>query len=70
MKLYHGSPQKIEILIPKKAKGHNSFQNLEAVFLTDNYLEACLYAIGKSLKGKAHFGIRINSDHRRKQSTR
>ncbi|MBS3167865.1 hypothetical protein J4216_01955 [Candidatus Woesearchaeota archaeon] len=57
MKVYHGSPKKIEVLIPKQAKGHNGFQNLEAVFLTDNFLEASLYAIGKSLKGKAHFGI-------------
>jgi len=58
MKLYHGSPKEIKILEPRKAKGHNEFQNLKAVFLTNCYLEACLYTIRKSLKNKALFGIR------------
>jgi len=60
MQLYHGSPKKLEILEPQQAKGKNEFQNLKAVFLTANYKEACLYALGKSLKGKAAFGVQNN----------
>ncbi len=57
MKCYHGSPSKIEILVPRQARGNSQFQNLNAVFLTDNLFEAKLYAIGKSLKGKTQFGV-------------
>lgn len=57
LKLYHGSSKKLEIMEPRQGKGLNAFQNLKAVFLTSSYKEACLYALGKSLKGKTSFGI-------------
>jgi len=60
MILYHGSPYDINILIPVKGNGRNSFENLKAVFLTKTFLHASLYAIGKTLKGKTTFGISEN----------
>ena len=57
MKLYHGSPKKLKIIMPKQAKGINKFENQKAVFLCKTFNHAALYAIGKSLKGKASFGI-------------
>jgi len=57
MKLYHGSPQNLTILKPKKAKGLTEFENIKGVFLTKTFLHAALYAIGKTLKGKTVFGV-------------
>jgi len=57
MKLYHGSPRALKVLKPQKAKGMNKFENKPGVFLTKTFLHAALYAIGKTLKGKAVFGV-------------
>lgn len=57
MKLYHGSPQNLDVIKPQKAEGLNEFENITGVFLTYNFLHAVLYAIGKTLKGKAAFGV-------------
>lgn len=54
---YHGSPLKLEKLTPYQAKGHNDFENLNAVFMTDIFDHAAIYAIGKTLKGKTWFMI-------------
>jgi hypothetical protein len=60
MKLYHGSPQKLKALCPKQAKGLTHFENQNAIFLTKSFLHASLYAISKSLKSKAIFGVTQN----------
>ena len=60
MKLYHGSPNDLDVLKPQKAKGINEFENLTGVFLTDDFFHAALYAIGKTLKGKTAFGVSEN----------
>lgn len=60
MKLYHGSPQNLDVLKPQKAKGMNEFENIIGVFLTKTFLHASLYAIGKTLKGKTAFGVSEN----------
>ncbi|NMB66515.1 hypothetical protein GYA25_00425 [Candidatus Woesearchaeota archaeon] len=57
MKLYHGSPQNLKVLKPKLAKGETDFENKKAIFLTDNFNQAALYALGKSLKGKTDFAL-------------
>jgi len=57
MKLYHGSPKKLKILVPIKAKGQNKFENQKAIFLCKTFNQAALYAISKSLKEKTAFGI-------------
>ena|SRR3989338_3215084 len=60
MKLYHGSPQNLYILKPQKAKGMNELENITGVFLTNNFLHAALYAVGKTLKGNTAFGVSKN----------
>lgn len=60
MKLYHGSPQNLDVLKPQKVKGMNEFENIAGVFLTKTFLHASLYAIGKTLKGKTAFGLSEN----------
>jgi hypothetical protein len=55
MKLYHGSPKKLKIIKPQKAKGINKFQNQKAIFLTKSFKQEALFALGKSLKGKTSF---------------
>jgi len=57
MKLYHGSPKKLNVLKLYKAKGINEFQNKKAVFLTKNFNQAALYALAKSLKSKTQFAL-------------
>lgn len=57
MKLYHGSPRKLKELNPQQGKGLTEFENQEAVFLTNSFEKAALYAISKSLKGKTVFGV-------------
>ena len=57
MKLYHGSPKKLKELKPKQGKGLTKFENQKAIFLTNNFNKAGLYAISKSLKGRTSFGI-------------
>lgn len=57
MKLYHGSPQNLDVLKPQKTRGMNDFENITAVFLTKTFLHAALYVIGKTLKGKTAFGV-------------
>jgi len=57
MKLYHGSPKDLDTLKPQVAKGLTDFENMKAVFLTDDFIHAALYAIGKTLKGKTCFGV-------------
>jgi len=57
MKLYHGSPKELKILKPQLAKGESNFENQKAIFLTDNFDQAALYALGKSLKGKTAFAL-------------
>jgi len=60
MKLYHGSPENLKILKPKEAKGIDEFENQKAIFLTDSFVQAALYAIGKTLKGKTVFALPPN----------
>ncbi len=60
MRLYHGSPKNINILKPQKAKGLNSFENMTALFLTETFLHAALYAIGKTLRGTTAFAVTEN----------
>lgn len=57
MKLYHGSPRKLKVLVPKQAKGPYKFENRKAVFLVKDFNYAARYAISKSLKGKTSFGV-------------
>ena len=57
MKLYHGSPKKLNVLKPQKAIGLNEFENITGVFLVKTFLHAAIYAIGKTLKGKTAFGV-------------
>lgn len=57
MKLYHGSTKKLKVIQPNSAKGLTKFENQKAIFLTKTFLHAALYAIGKTLKGKAIFAI-------------
>lgn len=61
MKLYHGSPKKLKILKPIKGKGLIEFEKQKAIFLTNSFNKAALYAISKSLKGKTSFGIIKNN---------
>jgi hypothetical protein len=63
MEYYHGSPILTPVLHPRKAKGHTDFQNLEAVFVTDNYNLACYYAVSKSLEGRTWFAVQPNGIH-------
>lgn len=60
MKLYHGSPKKLKTLKPQQAKGFDEFENQKAIFLTDSKLQAALYSLGKSLKGKTIFALPPN----------
>jgi len=57
MRLYHGSPKRLKILVPKQTKGIGGFENKKAVFLCKTFNHAALYAIGKNLKGKTIFVI-------------
>jgi hypothetical protein len=57
MKLYHGSPKNLKVIKPKDAKGIDEFENQNAIFLTDDFVQAALYAIGKTLKGKTIFAL-------------
>jgi len=57
MKLYHGSPEKLKIIIPQKADGMMKFQHQKAIFLTRSFKQASLYAISKSLKGRTMFAL-------------
>ena len=57
MKFYHGSPDKLKVLKPKKAKGIDDFQNQRAIFLTKDFKQAALYALAKSLKRKTKFAL-------------
>ena len=57
MKLYHGTPKKLKVLRSKQGKGLTKFENQKAIFLTDSFDKAVIYAIGKTLKGKTSFGI-------------
>jgi len=57
MILYHGSPKKLKILIPRKANGLNKFENQKAIFLTKSFEQTALFALGKSLKGKTKFAL-------------
>jgi len=57
---WHGSPLKLDVLEPQQARGRNDFENMKAVYMTNNRLEAALYAIAKHLKNKATFGVRNN----------
>lgn len=54
---YHSSPFKQDILNPQQAKGHNDFENLNAIFMTKSFDQAGLYAIGKTIKGLTWFMI-------------
>ena len=60
MKLYHGSPKKLDVLVPSKARGISKFENQKAIFLVKTFRHAALYAIGKTLKGKTSFAISKN----------
>lgn len=60
MKLYHGSPKKLKILRPNQARGSSNFENQKTIFLCKTFKHAALYAIGKSLKGKAVFALTPN----------
>jgi hypothetical protein len=60
MKLYHGSPKKFKVLTPMQAKGMDEFQNRKAIFLTKEFKQAALYALGKSLKGRTNFALPKN----------
>lgn len=57
MRLYHGSPYSMDKLEPKEASGESEFENLKAVFLTDEFVIAALYAVSKHLKGETSFGV-------------
>jgi hypothetical protein len=57
MRLYHGSPKKLEIIKPKLARGLGDFENQRAVFLCKSFRQAALYAVGKTLKGKTMFAV-------------
>lgn len=48
------------MLEPQQARGRNDFENMKAVYMTNNRLEAALYAIAKHLKNKTTFGVRNN----------
>lgn len=45
MRLYHGSPFKLDKLVPNKPRGIDEFTNLKAVFFTRKKKEAMLYSI-------------------------
>lgn len=55
--LYHGTPNKIDIINPIQAKGQREFENKNAIYLTDDKLLASLYAVSKHLKGQTTFSI-------------
>lgn len=57
MKFYHGSTKDIDISKPHLVKGTTDFENVRALFLTDDFTHAALYAIGKTLRGKTASGI-------------
>jgi hypothetical protein len=57
MQLFHGSPYKLNKIIPNQAKGINDFESQPAVYLTDSKLLAKLYAVSKHLKGKTKFAV-------------
>ncbi len=57
MKLYHGSPKDLKTLKPQLAVGETDFENQKAIFFTDSFVQAALYAFGKSLKGKTAFAL-------------
>jgi len=69
MKLYHGSPKRLELLKPQKATGMDDFQNQTAVFLTDDFTYAALYAIGKHLKNMTAFGVSAKISNKVKNYT-
>jgi intein/homing endonuclease len=55
--LFHGSAEKREVLEPRPAKGQNTFQNQDAVYASTEPLEAMLYAVGSTLKGKTDYAV-------------
>ncbi|MDO8622922.1 MAG: hypothetical protein Q7R52_01645 [archaeon] len=60
MKLYHGSIRRLKVLKPQKGNGENEFENKKAIFLTPNFTQAALYAIGKTLKKRTSFALPPN----------
>ena len=60
MKLYHGSPKKLNIIKPLQAKGLTKFENQKAIFLCKTFKHSALYALGKTLKGKTSFALTPN----------
>ncbi len=57
MKLYHGSPKSLNVIKPQIASGDDEFENQKAIFLSDNFDQAALYSLGKTLKGKTVFAL-------------
>lgn len=57
--LYHGSPVGgLTVLEPQQAKGTSPSQNQMGVYTTKDKVSASLYALGKTLKGKAAFAVK------------
>jgi hypothetical protein len=54
---FHGSPKILMELVPFQARGIISSECQKGIYLTDTFLHAALYAVGKSLKGIAHFAV-------------
>jgi hypothetical protein len=61
IKLYHGSPYKLDILSPSKPRGDNDFNSQIGIYMTDNNKEAMLYSIARDKeKFNKGFGIKNN----------
>jgi hypothetical protein len=57
VRAYHGSPSRLSEVRPAKASGIGTFQGNNAVYAADSPEHAALYAVSKSLKGKATFAV-------------
>lgn len=45
--LYHGSPNLLEVIEPRKPRGTDNWNSQAGVYLTDNKVEAQLYALAR-----------------------
>lgn len=59
--LYHGSPFKMEKIEPRTPRGDNEFNTQTGIYMTDNKMEAMLYALARD-KERINKGWGIKDD--------
>jgi hypothetical protein len=61
IRLYHGSPNLLKSIEPRKPRGTNNWNSQEGVYLTDNKAEAQLYSLARD-SGRKNRGFAIVGD--------